>query len=529
MFSAVYRFFKSKPVFFAIPAAIVGVVAASAVTAIIVKHFESGAPEKYFSSYSFNSSVFTEASEPEPQEIVEVNTVPAVIQPVQKQVAYKGKKINVPKVEVAKADSKEDNKNGSYVAEKPQNVASKTATINISACKGNPDYIYGIDVSSHNGSIDWAAVKKSGVQFAMIRCGYRGYLTGKIVMDATFEYNILNAYKNGIPVGIYFYSTAVNETEAVEEAAYVTELIKKNSQHGIKVSYPVAYDFEEFYNNDERSRAKTLSKSQISSNAAAFLDYIKTSGYTPMFYAGKNPMKDNFEAFLASRYNFWLANYANATEYAGRFFMWQFTSSGEVGGVQGRVDMNVCGFENSDNNPRFSICAKEGAVGYKKPDSSDEAVLNLKSGEAYLYRNTYSSNFKEVKVDGKYAYVPSSCLVSPFETPENEYTTAFAEYIYRYPIDDSSYKTNSTITSGVLLDVTGIWEDKWAEVKYAGKVCYIKADRLIIGKKTGDTSSGEPSGSEENNSSGEQTSTGTQSEPSSQEGTPAPSDANSPD
>ena len=365
------------------------------------------------------------------------------------------------------------------------------------------------------------------MQFAMIRCGYRGYLTGKIVMDAGFEYNIENAHKNGIPVGIYFYSTAVNETEAMEEAAYVIEIVKEKAKKGIKLSYPIAYDFEEFYNTDNRSRAKALSKSQISSDAAAFLDFIKSSGYAPMFYAGKNPMKDNFEPYLASKYNFWLANYANATEYEGKFYMWQFTSSGQVSGIEGRVDMNVCGFENGDNLLRFSTCNRQGAPAYSRPYASSDVITELTENEIYFYRNTYNSNFKELKIGDKYCYVAASDLTSPFKSTNLTYKTANKETVYRYPVADDTYKTEESVPEETKLNVRGVWEDKWVEIKYGGKVCYIKAGDLISedpadsssssGGSQGDASdSSEESGGE---SSEEQTSSGENGEQSSSEDT----------
>ncbi|MBO4692829.1 MAG: glycoside hydrolase family 25 protein [Clostridia bacterium] len=479
VFGTALRFLKSKPFAAAIPAAILGVAAATAVTAIVVKHYKSGAPQRYFAlSASSSASDNTSDLSSKTDEIPVV--APPVEQPVNKNVSYKGKNIKVPKVEVAKANSQEDNKNGKYTKEKASKVPMASG-ITISECKGPKNYTYGIDVSSHNGSIDWAAVKQSGVQFAMIRCGYRGWLTGKIVMDACFEYNIQNAYSNGIPVGVYFYSTATNETEAIQEAAYVVELIKTQADKGIRISYPIAYDFEEFYNTDDRSRAKALSKAQISSDAAAFLDYIKSSGYSPLFYAGKSPIKNNFEQYLTSKYNVWLANYANATEYEGKFFMWQFTSSGQVDGIGGRVDLNVRGFENNDNLLKFSICNTPRAVAYKAPSASSETVLTLSTNEMYLYRNTYNANFKELKIDGQYCYVSTSCLSAPFAAPTNQYTTGAAEEIYKYPVADNSYKTGGAVPAGTALDVRGIWGTVWAEIKYGGSICYIKADKLITG------------------------------------------------
>ncbi|MBO4693265.1 MAG: hypothetical protein J5659_02580 [Clostridia bacterium] len=355
-------------------------------------------------------------------------------------------------------------------------VFAAAPEVNFSTLSGN--YRYGIDVSKHNGSIDWAAVKQSGVQFAMIRCGYRGWLTGNIVTDERFDYNILNAYNNGIAVGVYFYSTAVNESEAVEEAAWVASVLQSKAASGISITYPVAYDFEEFYNTDNRSRAKNLSKDQISKNAAAFLNYIGACGYTPLFYAGKNPIRNNFESYLSTDYSLWLANYARATEYEGKFFMWQFTSSGQVNGISGRVDLDVCGFENSDNLLRFSLCNTQGAPGYSSTDFSAAPAIYLNLNEVYFYRNTYDGKMKELKIGGKYYYVPANVLTAPFTEASGVYITHIAEEIYNRPIDSDAYKTGIIIPAKSQLVSRSIWTN-WMEIKYGDSIYYIKTDNLI--------------------------------------------------
>lgn len=137
----------------------------------------------------------------------------------------------------------------------------------------------GIDVSKYQKNIDWKKVKESGVEFAIIRCGYRGYGSGEILMDPYFEQNISGALKNGIKVGIYFFSAAINESEAREEARWVVNVISK-----YRITYPVAYDFESF----GLGRLQGLTAKDITNNANAFLSYIRSSGYTPMMYASKN-------------------------------------------------------------------------------------------------------------------------------------------------------------------------------------------------------------------------------------------------
>ena len=312
----------------------------------------------------------------------------------------------------------------------------------------------------------------------MIRCGYRGYLTGKIVTDACFDYNIENAYNNGIKVGLYFYSTATNETEALEEAAYVTELIRAKEEVGISVEYPVAYDFEEFYNNDSRTRAKGLSAAQISKNTDAYLDFIKSVGYTPMLYAGKHPVGEYWQSWVVSKYDFWLAHYTEATEYTGKFFMWQYTSNGAVPGVSGRVDLDICGFENGNNLPRFAVCKTAGVKAFAKPRFSAQVIMDLTAGTVYLYRNTYDADYKELKIAGKYYYVFASDLSEiPFEEPTVLYETTAETPLYSEPFDDT-YKTSLSLPAGTDLSVKGVWRDKWLKIDYDGKEYYIRPDNL---------------------------------------------------
>lgn len=213
------------------------------------------------------------------------------------------------------------------------------------------DIIYGIDVSSFQKNIDWATVKKNEVQFAMIRMGYRGYgvssdgIDGKLVKDSTYDYNISEAIKYNIPVGVYFFSQAKNEQEAVEEANFVIQNIKK-----YKITYPVAFDTEYSSSPTRTGRADALTKEERTSVAKAFCETIKNAGYKPMIYTGKNFALGNLEMDKLSNYDLWLAHYTGATQddpfeepsnYTGNYTMWQYTSNGFVTGINGRVDMNI--------------------------------------------------------------------------------------------------------------------------------------------------------------------------------------------
>lgn len=216
--------------------------------------------------------------------------------------------------------------------------------------QGETNILHGIDVSSFNKTINWANVKNDGIQFAMIRLGYRGYgissdgIDGKLVEDSTFRYNIEEAIKNGIPVGIYFFSQAKNEQEAIDEANFVLERIRN-----YKITYPVAIDVE-YANSGHTGRADSLTVDERTRVVEAFCNKIKVSQYTPMVYTGKNFANNNLNMNKLSQYDLWLAHYTGATQddpldkpsnYTGNYKMWQYTSSGSTSGIDGRVDMNI--------------------------------------------------------------------------------------------------------------------------------------------------------------------------------------------
>lgn len=195
---------------------------------------------------------------------------------------------------------------------------------------------FGIDVSVWQGTIDWDKVKAAGIDFAMIRCGFRGYSgSGVIEKDPRFDRNIAGALGAGINVGVYFYSTAVTEKEAEEEADWVVSVIKNYN-----ITYPVAYDFEEFYNSDG-SRAAGLSQKQRTANTVAFLERIKSAGYNPMLYASASAVRRYWLYSKVRKYDYWLAHYTTKTNYSGPYVMWQCTSKGKVDGINGYVDFNI--------------------------------------------------------------------------------------------------------------------------------------------------------------------------------------------
>ena len=210
----------------------------------------------------------------------------------------------------------------------------------------------GIDVSKWNQEINWEAVKDAGVEFAIIRCGYRGATTGALVIDPRYEENIEGAISAGIPVGVYFFTQALDEVEAVEEASMVIRLIENYD-----VDYPVFLDSE---SAGGRGRADGLDSDERTRAHRAFLQTIEAAGYETGVYASRNWLNDRLDMSRLSDYRIWLAEYADAPTYDAYYYhMWQYTSKGTVDGISTNVDLNLC-YMNIDT----SINHAKGAAGY---------------------------------------------------------------------------------------------------------------------------------------------------------------------
>lgn len=202
---------------------------------------------------------------------------------------------------------------------------------------GTPCYV-GVDVSSHQGEIDWQRVAGAGVEFAMIRVGYRGYTAGSIYQDNFFTANITGALDAGLDVGIYFYSQAVNTEEAAEEARQVLEWIKD-----YEITYPVVFDWERMKTSS--SRTKDTTGATITTCAQVFCDIIQDAGYTAMVYCNTSDAGTDFYLSQLQDYPFWLAHYTpdwTPTTFPYHYDMWQYSSNGSVDGIPGRVDLNLC-------------------------------------------------------------------------------------------------------------------------------------------------------------------------------------------
>lgn len=201
----------------------------------------------------------------------------------------------------------------------------------------DPSYV-GVDVSAHQGEIDWTRVAAAGVEFAMIRAGYRGYTEGGIYQDEFFVRNVSGALEAGLKVGVYFFSQAVTEREAEEEARQVLEWIAPYD-----VQWPVVFDWER--QSSETSRTRDTDGETVTACAAAFCTVIADGGYVPMVYFSPSKGYSVLELAALTDWPFWLAHYTDdwaASSFRYHFDLWQYTSSGAVDGIMGKVDLDLC-------------------------------------------------------------------------------------------------------------------------------------------------------------------------------------------
>lgn len=192
----------------------------------------------------------------------------------------------------------------------------------------------GIDVSKHQGKIDWKKVAADGVEFAFIRVGLRGYGTGEVVADSQFEANVKGAMQNGIKVGVYFFSQAINEQEAIEEATFVLDAIAPYD-----IELPIVIDVEKV--SDSEARMNQISVQQRTLNTIAFCDTIAQKGYKPMIYHNMEMAALMLDMTALEDYEKWFAYYNGDMYYPYEYKVWQYSESGRVNGISGKVDLNL--------------------------------------------------------------------------------------------------------------------------------------------------------------------------------------------
>lgn len=438
-----------------------------------------------------------------------------------------------PEIEIIAADVAEMDD-----AEDPEVQAEEGESVNVTEALANSqfetdDMSIGIDVAKYQGTIDWSAVAASGVQFAIIRVGYRTQKTGIIYEDPCAKYNLQQAQAAGIKLGAYFFSTAVNEQEALEEAAWVTNYIAQ-----YKITYPVVYNCEGFKSAD--SRQYGLDKTTRSNCAVKFLDYVASQGYTPMFYAARNELQDDTDwntTTLSSKYKIWVSQYPDPPfpttakpTYTGTYDMWQYTNAGAIDGIKKGVDVNVAYFgysqeaEAKDATPyemveadpevgivftevNDTVTAKSETNLRSVPSSADSStiVAKLIYGDTANRTGVGNNGWARVIYNGQKLYAVNSYLTNdPNYTPNavaastdtttdagstaapaatdktadslyspvNELVTAKEEMNLRtYPSTETG-TVYVLIKHGDTVTRTGIGSNGWSRISYDGQTLY---------------------------------------------------------
>ncbi len=193
----------------------------------------------------------------------------------------------------------------------------------------------GIDVSEHQGDIDWGQVKAAGYDFAFLRIGYRGYgEQGTLCADAKFQQNIVNAHNAGVEVGVYLFSQAVSEDEALQEAGLVLEQLQGHS-----LELPVVFDPERI--RDDAARTDNVTGEQFTKNTVLFCEKMKEAGYQPMIYSNMLWEAFEYDMEALADYPIWYADYEPVPQTPYYFSFWQYSEKGSVDGIAGNVDLNV--------------------------------------------------------------------------------------------------------------------------------------------------------------------------------------------
>lgn len=193
----------------------------------------------------------------------------------------------------------------------------------------------GVDASKFQGNIDFKKLKEQGVEFAMLRCGFRSYGNGILNTDSSFDTFAKDAIKNNIKIGAYFFSSAITQQEAIEEADYVLDIIKP-----YKITYPVVIDFEEI--SGDSYRQENLTTEELTDIIIAFCDKIEKAGYKPMIYSNLKGFVGRLDLTRLEKYEKWFAYYSDTPYFPYEFSIWQYTESAKLDGVSGNtIDLNI--------------------------------------------------------------------------------------------------------------------------------------------------------------------------------------------
>ena len=384
----------------------------------------------------------------------------------------------------------------------------------------------GIDVARYQGTIDWKAVSDAGIDFAIVRVGYRGKTDGLIKEDPNGRYNLQEAAKAGIKLGAYFFSTAITEDEAKEEAAWMADILA-----GYPITYPVVYDCEGF--REETSRQYHLSKQERTDAAIAFLETIEDLGYEGMFYASKGELELESHwdtSRIDEKYKIWVAQYPAVpypetpkSSYAGEHHMWQYSTNGKIPGISQPVDLNIAYFGYDGIEPAKSktqpptveadieammdftevneqITAKNETNLRNIPSQGEDSYVlrTLKNGEIALRIAISSSGWSKVLFEDNIYYAVSSYLTTDLEarpaeddnddgiqtkfTPVNQSVTAKKLVNLRKlpSVEHEDATVIAQLKKGDVATRTGVSENGWSKLVYNGQTCYAVTSYLTV-------------------------------------------------
>ncbi len=207
---------------------------------------------------------------------------------------------------------------------------------------GSINAMAGIDISVYNDVYDWDAVKADGIDFVMLRVGYRTYGGGQIKADTAFQKNYKAAKEAGLLVGAYFFSQAITIEEAVEEAIFTAKQLE-----GLEPDFPVAYDWEIIYHDEDGARTDNVPVDVLTDCCLAFCQHMEAYGYQPMIYQNKRTTLHKLDLPRLRDYPFWLAEYGDGPTYIYDYDMWQYSCTGTVNGIHGAVDLNLSFYDYS--------------------------------------------------------------------------------------------------------------------------------------------------------------------------------------
>ncbi len=291
---------------------------------------------------------------------------------------------------------------------------------------------HGVDVSVWQGAINWKKSKAAGIDFAILRCGYTALNSFTLHQDSTFATNYKDAKKAGVSVGIYYYACATTSTEAKKEANYVISILKNNK---VNNQLPVVMDYEidsgranTVYKKLVNKKGKAYARKRFTRNARVFMNTLKASGYSSMFYSYRMMVDPKVSANYrfnmsdingSNQYRFWLAQYSTSNSYSGKMEIWQFSSTGRVSGMKGNIDRNfwyypLSGTKTESGTKSIRQCKVTlGATQYKYDGTIKQPSVKvtddgdtLKNGTDYSvsYMNNIKKGTATVLIHGKGDY-----------------------------------------------------------------------------------------------------------------------------